>query len=475
MTSNTPPQQLSWRDPAGFVVRDRHRVLRAINPGHVLVVERLLKSDWLQAHMRAGRISRSWWTEDGPAEYGAIAGTAGRWLEHERVEFPVYPHEITALQLYDAAKLTLNLALDALEHGWSMKDGTAWNVLFTSQGPIFCDLLSFEPLVSTRIWSGYAQFQRCFTIPLLLSKYLGIAPRTWFLAEREGVTPEAARRMLSGLTAWTQPALEAVTLPTLFAGRGRQARSAAAHAPITASRPEVQSHLLRATFTRLMKHIEGLKPTSRTSKWSHYRATRDHYSDADLRLKEDHVRNALSDPEVRTVLDLGCNTGEYSELAANLGKTVVSIDTDDESVQRLYTASCRSRALITPLVMNIARPNPSLGWLNAEVPAFLERASGAFECVLALGLVHHLLVTERAPLLQIADLFGRLSTHTLVVEWIDPEDPRFLELASDNLPLYQSATQEAFEAALTRHFILQTRLQLPERRTRTLYRWIHRA
>jgi len=475
MATNAAPHQLSWRDPAGFVVRDRHRLLRAVNPEHVPVIERLLASDWLQAQMHAGRISRSWWTEDGPAQGSAIPDAVGRWLEHERVEFPIYPHEITALQLYDAARLTLTLALDALEHGWSMKDGTAWNVLFTPRGPIFCDLLSFEPLVATQAWSGYAQFQRCFTIPLLLSRHLGIAPRTWFLAEREGVTPEAARGMLSGLTAWTQPALEAVTLPTLFAKRGRQARSAATRPQIAAGRPEVQRHLLRATLTRLMKHIEGLKPASRTSKWSHYRATRDHYTEADLRLKEDHVRKALSDPTVRTVLDLGCNTGEYSELAASLGKAVVAIDTDDESVQRLYAASRRSQSPITAAVTNIARPTPALGWLNSEVPSFLERTKGLFEGVLALGLIHHLLVTERAPLPQIADLFSRLSSHLLVVEWVDPGDPRFLELAGANLPLYSGVTREAFEAAFNRHFNLRTRLELPERRTRTLYTWVGRS
>jgi hypothetical protein len=472
---SSAPRQLSWRDPDGFVVRIGQRIVRAVNPERVSIIERLLQSDWLQVQMRSGRVSRSWWTEDMPAQCNPVASAVGRWLEHERVEFPIYPHEITALQLYDAAKLTLSLALEALDHGWSMKDGTAWNVLFTPRGPVFCDLLSFEPLTDTQTWSGYAQFQRCFTIPLLLSKHLGIAPRTWFLAEREGVTPEAARRMLSGLTAWTQPALEAVTLPTLFASRGRRARSAAAHRPVAAGRPEVQRHLLRATLTRLMKHVEGLKPASQTSTWSHYRATRDHYSEADLHLKEGLVHNALSDPAVRNVLDLGCNTGEYSELAAGLGKTVVAIDTDDESVQRLYATSRRSEATISAAVTNIARPTPSLGWLSTEIPSFLERTKGLFEGVLALGLIHHLLVTERTPLPQIADLFSRLSSYLLVVEWVDPEDPRFLELAGANLPLYRGVTREAFEAAFSLQFGLRTRLELPERRTRTLYTWIRRS
>jgi len=425
--------------------------------------------------MRAGRISRSWWSDNGPAEYGARPGIAWRWLEHERIEFPAYPHEITALQLYDAAKLTLSLAIEALEHGWGLKDGSAWNVLISFHGPIFCDLLSWEPLTASGTWAGYAQFQRCFTIPLLLNKHRGIAPRVWFLAEREGVTPEAARGLLSGLTAWMQPALEAVTLPAMLGRRGRRTPIASTRAEISVSRSEVRHHMLRTTLTRLMRHVDALKPDSRTSKWSQYREKRDHYSDVDLRLKEDHIRTALSDPTISTVFDIGCNTGEYSELAASLGKSVVAIDTDDESVQRLYAASRRSQAAITALVVNIARPTPASGWLNSEVPSFLERATGLFDGVLALGLVHHLLVTERTPLSQIAELFARLSAGTLVIEWVDPGDPRFLEIAGSNLPLYRDLNRDAFEAALSRHFTLKTRLQLPERRTRTLYTWIRRT
>jgi SAM-dependent methyltransferase len=473
--TSTAAQQLSWRDPAGFVVREGDRIFRAINPDHIADVEQLLASSWLQTHMQSGRISRSWWTENGPQGFDVSQCGAVRWLEHERIVFPIYPHEITALQLYDAAKLTLSLALDALEHGWILKDGSAWNILFSPRGPVFCDLLSFERLSVATTWAGYAQFQRNFMIPLLLNRHRNIAPRTWFLSEREGISPEAARPLLSGLTAWTQPALEAVTLPTLFVNRGRRVRTPSAGAKIPVLEPEVQLHVLGTTFKRLMRHVDALKPASQISNWSHYRITRDHYTEADLRVKEKHVRNALTDLAIRTILDVGCNTGEYSELAAALGKSVVAIDTDDESVQRLYAASGRTHTMIAPLVINIARPTPSLGWMNSEVPGFLERAAGVFEGVLALGLVHHLLVTERADVAQIADLFGRLTIRTLVIEWVDPDDPRFRELAGGNFPLYRGLTREAFEAALTRYFDLQAREQLPVRRTRTLYTWIRRA
>jgi SAM-dependent methyltransferase len=464
-------QQLSWRDPAGYVFGDGDRLFRAVGMNHVLHVEQLLASTWLQAHMQAGRVSRSWWLKSGPVSHSAPSGMRAQWLEHERVEFPGFPHEITALQLYDAAKLTLTLAVDALNNGWILKDGTAWNVLYGASRPIFCDLLSFEPLGPAPTWDGYAQFQRCFTIPLLLYKLRKIPPRTWFLSEREGVAPEAARPLVSGVTSWTQPALEAITLPTMFSRRGAGVDAASRKPALPTNQADVRRHVLRSTLERLDRHIDSVKPVSRSSNWSRYRDTRDHYSDTDLRSKESHVRAALSSPGIRTVLDLGCNTGEYSNLAAGLGKSVVAIDSDDECVQRLYASTRGSSAAITSLVLNIARPTPGLGWLNSEVPAFLDRAKGHFDCVLALGLVHHLLVTERAPLSHVADLFNRLVGRVLVVEWIDSEDPRFRELASSNLALYDNTTRAAFEAALSSFFRLTSSLQLPDRRTRTLYTW----
>jgi SAM-dependent methyltransferase len=465
------PRQVSWRDPAGFVVLEGNRILRNVAHDHVAMVESLLANDWLQAHMRAGRVARSWWTQDPPA--GASSGSPqnSRWLEHERVEFPAFPHEITALQLHDAAKLTLDLAIDAVKHGWILKDATAWNVLFATQGPVFCDLLSFEPLTPSATWAGYAQFQRCFTIPLLIYKLRRIPPRLWFLGEREGVAPEFGRPLISGLAAWTQPGLEAVTLPTLLARRGARGRTAASSGNKTLSNPDVQQHLLRATLARLKKHIERLRPNAQGSSWSDYRATRDHYGESDIRHKEAYVRTALSNAGINSVLDLGCNTGEYSELAASLGKSVVAVDTDDASVQRLYVARQAAGAAISPMVLNIARPSPALGWSNREVPSFLERAEGRFDCVLALGLMHHLLVTERVPLSRIAELLSRITTQTLIAEWIERDDPRFQEIAGSNLPLYANTTREAYEAAFRQHFRLVSKSQLPQRQTRTLYHW----
>ncbi len=406
-------------------------------------------------------------------EYEPAANPQLHWIEHEPLRFPGYPHEISALQLYDAAKLTLSLALDALQHGWVLKDASAWNVLFDRGRPVFCDVLSFEPAVPTTTWMAYAQFQRCFTIPLLLNRVAGIAPRTWFLLEREGLSPEAARHMLSWRAAWTQPGLEAVTLPALLNKWGQRQRARHAVAARTADTERGRS-VMGATLRRLSGHIDSLKPTTRDSVWVEYESTRDHYQQEDLLKKTEFVRHALSDAGIHSVLDLGCNAGEFSVLAADLGKSVVAVDGDDASIHRLYQRLREAPRDISPMVLNIARPTPALGWMNAETGSFMERATARFDCVLALGLVHHLAITERAPLALIVELLHRLTTGCVIVEWVEPQDPRFRQLAGPNLTLYESLTRLRFETLMQAWFTLQSSQTLPSG-TRVLYRYARQS
>lgn len=115
--------QISWRDPSGFVLREGGRIFRAIAPEAVRQVRRLLDSPWFHARVEKGDIPASKWLSAVPRNYPQADRSL--WLEHDVLSFPCYPHEITALQLYDAAKLTLAIACEALEDGWVLKDASA--------------------------------------------------------------------------------------------------------------------------------------------------------------------------------------------------------------------------------------------------------------------------------------------------------------------------------------------------------------
>ena len=81
-----------------------------------------------------------------------------------------------------------------------------------------------------------------------------------------------------------------------------------------------------------------------------------------------------------------------------------------------------------------------------ENVSFLDRARGAFDGVLMLAMLHHLLVTERIPLPEVRDLAFELTSDLLVIEFVAPQDPMFLRLTRGRESLYQGLDRTAFEA-----------------------------
>jgi hypothetical protein len=123
---------------------------------------------------------------------------------------------------------------------------------------------------------------------------------------------------------------------------------------------------------------------------------------------------------------------------------------------------------VLPLVVNLARPTPGTGWNNRECPSFLDRARGAFDTVLMLAVVHHLLATERIPLNDIVDLAAELTTDNLVIEFVAPEDAMFRKIARGRDDLHRGLTAAVFEDACRRRFDIQ-RSQRMDGSARWLY------
>jgi SAM-dependent methyltransferase len=178
------------------------------------------------------------------------------------------------------------------------------------------------------------------------------------------------------------------------------------------------------------------------------------YTDEEFRQKTDLVRRWLVDLRPKTVLDVGCNTGHFSALAAKSGARVVGLDIDPVVVGRTWQRAKAENLDILPLVLNLARPSPAVGWRNAEYPSFLDRATGSFEMVLMLAVLHHLLVSERIPLRDVLEVASELTTNHLVVEYVANSDPMFHRIARGREALHADFTQEAFELACQRRFTL---------------------
>ncbi|MEO8735090.1 MAG: class I SAM-dependent methyltransferase [Edaphobacter sp.] len=373
-------------------------------------------------------------------------------LRHPRIAFQSYPWEWSPALWLAAAELTLNLCSDLVREGWLLKDATPLNVLFQGIKPVFVDVLSIQRAVPDQpIWYAYGQFVRTFLLPMLAHSQLGW-PLQAALTRRDGYEPEEIYSALSWPSRLRQPALSAVTLPSLLANNKKL--SAGNLASRTSKDPEITKHILLKTFKNLLSHMRQVTPAHKPSSWSNYAETATHYSEQDHTSKRSFVANALAAATPSRVLDVGCNTGVYSLLAADAGAEVVAIDTDLQTVDRLCAKLKNAERNILPLCVDLAHPTPSVGWENGENASFLSRCFGHFDTVMMLAVLHHLLLRNQIPMDRIAALCSRLTTRHLIVEWVPPTDAKFQELVRGRDSIYAHITEAAFRDAFAVHFSL---------------------
>ena len=106
------------------------------------------------------------------------------------------PNEWTFGGLRDAALLTLDAQLDALEDGWTLRDASAYNVQFRGGRPILIDSLSFEPHEDGAPWVAYRQFCEHFLAPLALMARRDVRLAHLLRAEIDGIPLDLAASLL---------------------------------------------------------------------------------------------------------------------------------------------------------------------------------------------------------------------------------------------------------------------------------------
>ncbi len=395
-----------------------------------------------------------------PGTPASISGPDPLVLRHPLVDFPSYPWEWPPALWLAAAELTLSLCRDLLPEGWILKDATPLNVLFRGTQPVFVDVLSVARLDPTQpIWFAYGQFVRTFLLPMIANVHLGW-PLSATLARRDGYEPEELYPLLPWTARLQSPVLSAVTLPAQLA---RKIPGSSSKNGTTARRvddPELVHHVLHSTFSKLARGMRRATPPPRNSRWTAYSNTAKHYTPADHAAKRDFVAAALLAARPRRVLDVGCNSGLYSEIAADTGADVVAIDTDGHTVDRLARRLAGSGKPILPLLVDLANPTPAVGWRNRESAGFLTRCAGKFDAVLMLAVLHHLLLHDAVPLPEVAELCASLTTATLILEWVPPTDLMFRELVRGRDAIFAGVTENTFRDAFAPlfHFTAEQRL-----------------
>jgi SAM-dependent methyltransferase len=469
---------ISFRDPAGALCPVGNRILRIVATG-VPDLQAFLSSKTGRRYLESGRVARTTvLTGEQVAEVladpeigMAYDRLSGRLLvEHERIPFPSYPYEWPAEMLHAAGVLTLNLAEDLRREGLGLKDATPLNILFRGPEPVFIDLLSFErrdPHDPT--WLPYAQFVRTFLLPLLGYKYFGLRLEQTLDAHRDGIEPEEMYQYLGPMRRFAPPFLTLVSMPT-WLGRRHREDDDSIYRKKSLGDPEKAGFILASLLRRLRRNLHRLAPPAgRQSVWSGYMNSEgNNYAAEQFAAKEAFVSTALRELTPKSVLDVGCNTGHFSSIAARNGASVVAIDYDPVVVGQLWRQARSEHLDILPLVVNLSRPSPAAGWRNEEYPSFLDRARGKFDVVFMLAVLHHMLVSERVPLPSILDLAAELTRDALIIEFIDPQDSMFRRLTRGRDELHKDLTVQSFESACLQRFHILRSERVPGR-ARALY------
>jgi SAM-dependent methyltransferase len=465
----------SFRDPAGCCLIFHQRVLRAVTAGAVREFEEFLATAFARDFSASKKLIASRRLDQSEmaelrraAEWKPLfsAQNIAAIFEHEKISFPSFPHEWPPEMLWEAGRLTLELARAALAEGFGLKDATPENILFRGGEAVFIDALSFERRnPADPIWRPHAQFVRTFLLPLLADRRWGLTLAEIFTTRRDGLEPEAVYRLCGLLEKCGPQVLALVSIPT-WLSRKADPDNPQIYRPHLMANPEKARYVLESMFGRLEKSLNRLRPAAgNISAWSSYMDTHS-YDDPAFAAKEKFVCEALAEFKPARVLDCGANTGHFSAMAAQAGAAVVAAELDPACAGAIWRRGREQKLNILPLVVNLARPSPALGWRNAECPSFLDRATGAFDGVLMLALVHHLLVTERIPLEEILRLAYELTKNLLVIEFVEPDDPMFRRLTRGRDSLHDGLNAAEFERACAVHFDTVRALTLPGTRRR---------
>lgn len=444
----------SFRDNAGFVFFESGEPFRQVNEPYREHYEFLKASGLTEDLHRAGLLVPHEEVPFRPEEFpGAIAV-----LKPETIPFLSYPYEWCFSELKDAALCTLEIQQRALKHGMVLKDASAYNIQFLRGRPVLIDSLSLEKYVEGEPWIAYGQFCRHFLAPLALiakvDPFLGRLCST----NVDGIPMEVASKILKGHARWRMGLQMHIHLHAKAVekvGEGGPGSSA----------KRISKTGLMGLIDSLKSTVSGLRWEPKGTVWAEYYSNTN-YSPSAMEAKRRIVSSMLEETNPRIVWDLGSNTGEFSDIALEMGASVVAWDFDPAAVERHYlrTKSDRQENVL-PLIQDLANPSPYIGWALHERDSFVRRANA--HLVMALALIHHLAIGNNVPFGEQAQFFARLGQQ-LIIEFVPKEDSQVQKMLASRKDVFDLYDQRSFERAFGEEFRILRADPVPDSR-RTIY------
>lgn len=448
----------SYKDKDGFVVLIGEQCYRVISHEYLPTYRKLLDSGlYQQLTNKALLVSHQETNQHTHA--GALM------LLPQQIPFISYPYEWSFSQLKDAALLTLDIQLMALESGMSLKDASAFNVQFIGATPIFIDTTSFEQLDLTLPWKAYGQFCRHFLAPLSLMAHTDLRLGALLASNLDGIPLDLCSSLLPLSTRFK------LGLLTHIHGHAKAvSRYQHQNKEVVPSERKFTVTGLKAIVKHLRSTVEALKSKAQKTTWDDYYQDNNNYTSTSFEAKRVKLREWFQQlqPDLSMIWDIGANDGTFSRIAAREGISVVAMDIDPNAVEANYIKLKEDpfRQQVLPLVVDLANPSTARGWAGKERDSIFNRKQP--DLVMGLALIHHLAIGLNLPLKRIAEFWADNTRKYAIVEFVNPEDSQVEKLLRNRKGQFPDYHQHCFEEAFGHFFSIKSMFEIPEAR-RVLY------
>jgi len=411
-----------------------------------------------------------------------IDGTEGvLQFRQPRLPFVAYPFEWSAAMFRAAAEKCLDLHEALWDQDLCLTDSHPWNLVFRGSDPQWVDLTSITAYDAGTVEAGLRQFRSCFLHPLtLLNEGQGEIARALLTHPFADVSDGHADSILSSgewrSLPWFRRIPRALLAAQAKPGRilGREWRKYACFGRVDFHAKAAAHQVAR----RLRRELAAIRPRGDPNEWTTYvqagQADLSAKEISERRIDERRLENtklrildkwlATLKAESRTLLDLGCNKGLFTQMAWLQGYEAAGVDTDHGAIDCMYQVSRAGCLPVHCAVNDFVAPREAAGMLTNPLPTFAERFQA--DVILAFAVVHHLYFGRYLmDFERIVQLLGLYARKYLIVEFVPPGDG-FLRGHYAGAAKATEYTSENFRQAVERLFrVLEIGSSFPSGRT----------
>ena len=434
----------SFRDPKGHVYQVENKIYRSITSKGIGDFESVKSTGILDDLVKDELLVP--WEEVTDIDLGPETIKAIKILEHPKIDFISYPYEWTSSGLKSAALLHLNIQIRALKHNVVLSDASAYNIQFNGTNPVFIDHLSFRPYHEGEYWLGHRQFCEQFLAPLLLQSISGITYHSWYRGSIEGISLTDTAKLLPWKVLFSPQILSNIILPVYFEKNNRRGNNKNVSEKISQKKLPKNAYMgMLVSLRKFISNLESFKNVKTI--WEDYDKN-NIYTSNEASLKRDFIREFSDQVKPRILGDIGCNTGEYSEVAINAGANkIIGFEYDLGALELSFKRAVKNNLDFLPLYLDVANPTPSQGWMQSERQGIVERKNA--DSILSLALIHHLCIGRNIPMNDVIQWLVDLSP-TGIIEFVPKSDPMVQELLQLREDIFDDYSKDTFKSTLSK-------------------------